>query len=87
MNREEFKMIVIQLDKGSRVHVRLAHPRTDMPVEFDAKIYDRAPGFVELGIKKVRGLRRFLFTQIESIEPLPTASGSQSAGSGVEQRQ
>jgi hypothetical protein len=70
MNREDFKAISAQLKKGSRVRVKLASSRSDVPDEFDAKIYDRGPSYIEVGIKKVRGLRRFLFTQLESIEAI-----------------
>jgi hypothetical protein len=68
MNREEFKTISSQLNNGSKVRVRLAQPQLTCPIEFTAKIHDRGPSYIEVGIKGTRGLRRFLFTQIESIQ-------------------
>jgi hypothetical protein len=38
------------------------------PMEFTGKIHDRGPSYIEVGIKGIRGLRRFLFTQIESMQ-------------------
>jgi hypothetical protein len=67
MNREEFKSLSSQLKKGSLVHLKLTDPRLDIPDEFTAKIHDRGPSFIEVGIKGIRGLRKFLFTQVESL--------------------
>ena len=71
MNHDEFKAISRQLTKGSKVRVRLASPQLTCPTEFTAKIYDRGPSYIEIGIKGVRGLRRLLFTQVKSLELLP----------------
>lgn len=68
MNREEFKTISAQLKKVSKVRVRLAGLREDLPAEFAALVKDHGPSFVELGIKGHRGLKRFLFTQIQSVD-------------------
>jgi hypothetical protein len=68
MNREDFRSISAHLQKGSKVHVRLAQPQLTCPIEFTAKIHDSGPSYIEVGIKGTRGLRRFLFTQIESIQ-------------------
>ena len=68
MDRQAFKAISAQLTKGSKVRVRLAALHTDLPTEFTASIKDRGPSFIEVGIKGHRGLRRFLFTQVESLE-------------------
>lgn len=70
MDREAFKTVASQLSKGTKVHVRLTVPQLTCPMEFDGKIYDHGPSYIEVGIKGVRGLRRFLFTQLESMELL-----------------
>jgi hypothetical protein len=68
MEREAFNTISSQLTKGTKVNVHLIVPQLSCPMNFTAKIYDRGPSYIEVGIKGVRGLRRFLFTQVESLE-------------------
>jgi hypothetical protein len=76
MNREDFKAISSQLKKGSKVRVQLQALREDLPTEFTASVKDRGPSYVELGIKGHRGLRRFLFNQIDKLEILPNAAAN-----------
>src|SRR5438477_5420388 len=68
MNREDFKTISSQLKKGSKVRVTISSLRQDLPTEFTASVKDHGPSYIEVGIKGHRGLRRFLFNQVESIE-------------------
>lgn len=74
MNREDFKLISSQLKKGSRVRVKMSKLREDLPTEFTASVKDRGPSFIEVGIKGHRGLRRFLFIEIDELEVLPNAA-------------
>jgi hypothetical protein len=68
MDREAFKVLSSKLTRGSKVRVRLTEPQLTCPMEFTAKIHDRGPSYIEVGIKGTRGLKRFLFTQVESVE-------------------
>lgn len=68
MNRLEFRDVSAQLKKGTRVRLKIYAQREDMPTEFTARIKDHGPSYIEVGIKGHRGLRRFLFTQVESME-------------------
>ena len=76
MNREDFKTISSQLKKGTRVRFRVSIPQLNGYIEFTGKIHDHGPLWIEVGIKGIRGLRRFLFTQVESLEVLPNAAAS-----------
>jgi hypothetical protein len=73
MNREDFKQISSQLKKGSKVRVKISNLREDLPTEFTASVKDRGPSFIEVGIKGHRGLRRFLFFQIDQLEVIQDA--------------
>jgi hypothetical protein len=74
MNQEDFKAISSQLKKGSKVRVELQALREDLPTEFTANVKDHGPSYIEVGIKGHRGLRRFLFFQIEKLEIIPNAA-------------
>ena len=67
MDREAFKTLSSRLTKGSKVRIRLAYPHLCLPMEFMASIKDRGPSYIEVGIKGIRGLRRFLFNQVDWI--------------------
>jgi hypothetical protein len=74
MDKESFKAISAQLTKGSKVRVELQALREDLPTSFTASVKDRGPSYIEVGIKGHRGLRRFLFFQIEKLEIIPNAA-------------
>jgi hypothetical protein len=71
MDRETFRVISTQLKKGSKVRVELQALREDLPTKFTASVKDHGPSYIEVGIKGHRGLRRFLFFQIEKLEIIP----------------
>jgi hypothetical protein len=73
MNRDDFKEISSQLKKGTKVRIQISSLREDLPTEFTASIKDHGPSYVEVGIKGHRGLRRFLFFQLESMEIVQNA--------------
>jgi hypothetical protein len=74
MDRETFRSISSELKKGTRVRVELQTLREDLPTKFTASVKDHGPSYIEVGIKGHRGLRRFLFFQIEKLEIIPNAA-------------